>query len=132
MTFSECLEQVILPTFERLKKEHEEGSPNHPARIRSNGTIPYIEFTFKKDDRALSWGLKVTKSRDEEGGLYLAGNAHYSTSSKYGAEHLTTEYIAIDKLTPTDIENTGRRARALFASFAFPEWFQSRQYFECS
>ena len=126
MTFAECFEQVILPTYERLKKEHEEISPNHTARIRSKGTIPSIEFTFKRDERALSWSLKVAKSRDEEGGLYLAGNAHYSTPSKYGAEHLTMEYIAIDKLTPTDMENMARGARALFASVAFPEWFHPR------
>ncbi|HZK76955.1 MAG TPA: hypothetical protein VFD13_08615 [Candidatus Kapabacteria bacterium] len=79
MTFQECYEQVILPTFERLKADYEKRYPSARGEILIQGSSHALGIEYPANEKGLLgwyWNIAFVPDEGDEGTatiFYLAG-----------------------------------------------------------
>ncbi len=103
MNFQECCEQVIFPTFERLKKRYEsEHSLGCEGLIDAKGDVRSLSIQNPKEKEGWWWTIAFVPDEGSEG----TATAFHAASSDGEIFQLMEPYqnVAINKLTPGSIE----------------------------
>lgn len=98
MTFQECYEQTILPTYEELKREHEANGEGHSASIDTVGLMRRLELKVSEGDKFRSYLLSVTEQTIPGDTLYIYGVAHVRSSYQNRTKQLRGEHFRIEDL----------------------------------